>query len=126
MNRMKTLALSVTLALTASCTSTKQLAQVSNFDTGSTPNTYPTKITGRLEATASAVSISPGYVKLFGGDTSATIAYNDAVGKILWNRDDTDALVGTKCKVETTNFLGIFETSRAHIKGVGVGIETGK
>ena len=126
MNQAKTLALSLTLALTTSCMSTKQLAQVSNFDTGSTPNTYPTKITGRLEGTANAISISPGFVKLFGGDTSATIAYNSAVGKILWNRNDTDALVGAKSKVETTNFLGIFETSRAHIKGVGIGIETGK
>ena len=106
----------------AGCVSTVHEAQMGGIATPGSNDVYQTTLTGRMGGKSSAMTISPGFVSIVGGESSAEMAHNRAVGNALWDRDDTDALIGTKTKVETTNFLGLFETSTAEVKGIGVGV----
>ena len=119
--KLATLCLLSATCFTA-CKSVTQKADMSNIALPGTESTYITKLTGRIEAEGTAFSLSPNFVRAFGGDTSKTIAYNVAVGKALWNRDGTDAMIGIKSRIETTDFMGLFETSTVEIKGIGVGV----
>ena len=114
------------LVALSGCISTTQQAQMEGIATGNTDLRYPTQLKGRMTGSGSAFMLSPGFAALSGGDTSAQKAYQSAVGNALWDKDDVDALIGTKSKIETTSFLGIFEVSRAQIKGIGVGVQLGQ
>ena len=107
----------VSLALVG-CGSTRTSAVLG----GETPETVPAQwdLVGPIEGKGSAFAVSPGIQKLFGAMDTVDIAREDAIGEAIYDNKNVDMIVAPKSRVSYMNFIGIFDTATATVKGQGI------